>query len=151
MICSSQNASHPAGTTVRIESLYEHFPVRKQAALKAASKTLAAIKHVLQAYAYARPGVRLSVKVLKKPGDRSNWTYGPLPHAQMSEAAFTIAGKDVASQCSLYEILDNNDGEERDVGDGSTPKDASRTLSLKAFLPNTDAGIYALPYVKFAH
>jgi DNA mismatch repair ATPase MutL len=96
---SSENASHPTGTTVRIKDFLKNVPVRRQAALKTTSKTIAKIKKTLQAYTIARPATRFSLKVLRSPLDNGNWTYSPSPNAGMAEAALTVFGRDVAGQC----------------------------------------------------
>lgn len=87
------------------------IPVRKQTALKATTKTIAAVRKLLQAYAFARSEVRLSLKVLKAKNEKANWAFAPgkTPHF-LSELASKIAGKDVADQC--IQDLAQSDGDE---------------------------------------
>ena len=51
--------------------------MRKQAAEKDASKCLIKIRKLLQAYALARPNVRIQYRVLKAKNDKVNLMYGP--------------------------------------------------------------------------
>ncbi|KAE8149706.1 hypothetical protein BDV25DRAFT_172706 [Aspergillus avenaceus] len=100
-LLSSQRASHPVGTTVRITDLFKHIPVRKQTALKNATKALAAIRKLLQSYAAAQPSKRLSLKVVKAKNENLNWIYAPAKSATIKDAAIKIVGTDVASSCIL--------------------------------------------------
>jgi DNA mismatch repair ATPase MutL len=101
-LCSCSSASHPVGSTVRIKDFLKSIPVRKQTALKNASKTLSAIKTLLQSYAFARGTVRFSLKVLKSKNDKANWQYSPVDHADsLREAAVKIIGKDAAGRCEI--------------------------------------------------
>ncbi|RAQ71244.1 DNA mismatch repair protein [Aspergillus flavus] len=100
-LISSQRASHPVGTTVRITDLFKHIPVRRQSALKSAVKTLARIKKLIQIYAMAQPSKRLSLKVLKAKNENNNWIYAPGRDAMITDAALKIAGTDVTSSCVL--------------------------------------------------
>ncbi|OGM50912.1 DNA mismatch repair protein [Aspergillus bombycis] len=100
-LISSQRASHPVGTTVRITNLFKHIPVRKQSILRSAMKTLARIKKLIQIYAMAQPSKRLSLKVLKAKNENNNWIYAPGRDATITDAALKIAGTDVTSNCVL--------------------------------------------------
>ncbi|KAF5864241.1 hypothetical protein ETB97_008238 [Aspergillus alliaceus] len=102
-LISSQRASHPVGTTVRIIDLFKHIPVRRQTALKNATKTLARIKKLIQAYAMAQPLKRLSLKVLKAKNENNNWIYAPARDATIIGAAFKVIGTDVTSGCVVKE------------------------------------------------
>lgn len=95
-----ERASHPVGTTVKVTDFFNGLPVRRQTALKDATKCLGRIKRLLQAYALARPAVRFSLKVLKAKNDKGNWMYAPKPGAGIEDAALKVAGKDCASQCA---------------------------------------------------
>lgn len=103
----------PVGTTVRAEGFFDRWPVRKQAALREAQKgsgVTKKIRAVLQAYALARPGCRLSLKVVKgttKKGKEERWTYAPKPglgrndgEESIMDAVWKIIGKDAAAQCN---------------------------------------------------
>lgn len=98
-IKSKSKASHPVGTTIKITDLFKALPVRKQTALKASAKTLAKIKAMLQAYALARPYIRLALRVLKAKNDKGNWTYVPAKEQKKEDAAFKVVGKECAGQC----------------------------------------------------
>lgn len=108
---SSSSASHPVGTTVRIQDFLTNIPVRKQTALKSASKTLVGIRKLIQAYALARSEVRLSLKVLKAKDGKANWSYAPSKAAaSLLEAASKVAGKEVAAQCTQHDVNNREDG-----------------------------------------
>ncbi|GAB7355189.1 hypothetical protein MBLNU459_g5746t1 [Dothideomycetes sp. NU459] len=107
-IAAQDPASHPVGTTVRITDFLARHPVRKQVALKGTVKTLAKIKQTLQAYAFARPATRFSLRVLKAKNDRDNWTYAPKPDGGIEDAALKVVGKSCVSHCA--HILLNPDG-----------------------------------------
>lgn len=100
----TRRTSHPPGTTVRIENFLKHIPVRRQTALKAATKHLTRIKKLLQAYAIAHPPKRFSLKVLKAKNENSNWTYAPGAYASLSDAALKVAGTEVSS-CCIVKVL----------------------------------------------
>ncbi|KZF26099.1 hypothetical protein L228DRAFT_257587 [Xylona heveae TC161] len=92
--------SHPGGTTVRIGGLFKHLPVRRQAALKCASKTLTKITRLMQAYALATPSVKLSLKVLQAKNAKADWSYVPQSDKTTAEdSVLRIFGKDLAHQC----------------------------------------------------
>lgn len=119
-IAGEDPASHPVGTTVRITNFLTRQPVRKQVALKGTAKTLAKIKQMLQAYAFARPETRLSVRVLKAKNDRDNWTYAPKPDGDMEDTALKVVGKPCVSQCAHF----------------TTQSDG---FTINAFIPKPDA------------
>ncbi|KAL8721993.1 MAG: hypothetical protein Q9225_001428 [Loekoesia sp. 1 TL-2023] len=91
--------SQAVGTTVRVTDFLKNLPVRRQTALKDSTKQLMKIKRNLQAYAFARPSVRLSLKVLKAKNEKGNWVYAPKSGANVSDAAVKIVGKKVSDQC----------------------------------------------------
>ncbi len=84
---------------MRVQDFLKTILVRRQTALKAASRTLLDIKRILQAYAFARPNVRISLKVLRAKNDKYNWTYGPTPGTSLLTATVKIVGQEVAAQC----------------------------------------------------
>lgn len=110
--CSS--ASHSTGTTVRVSDFLKSIPVRKQTALKQATKTLSNLKRLLFDYAFARPTVRFQLKVLKSKSDlKDNWSYAPCKDtSNLALVASKIVGKDVASQCTQHSIA-SDDGSYR--------------------------------------
>ncbi|KAK5112473.1 hypothetical protein LTR62_004230 [Meristemomyces frigidus] len=95
-----QRASLPIGTTVRVTDFIKSQPVRRQQALKNTEKTLKHLKQSLQAYAFARPHVRLSLRVLKAKNDKGNWMYAPKPGASVEDAAIKIVGSACVTQCT---------------------------------------------------
>ncbi|PYH91324.1 hypothetical protein BO71DRAFT_460265 [Aspergillus ellipticus CBS 707.79] len=101
-LLSTQHASHPVGTSVRITDLFKHIPVRRQTVLKNTAKTLVKIKKLVQAYAVAQPSKRLSLRVLKAKNENNNWMYAPV-NAKILEAALKIVGADVVSSCLVRE------------------------------------------------
>jgi DNA mismatch repair protein MutL len=113
-------ATHPPGTTIRIANFLKNQPVRKQVALKAATKTLTKIKQLLQSYAFARPATRLSLKVIKAKNDKDNWTYAPKIGGGIEDTAFKVVGQPCASQCVWAEL-------------------EYEGFTVEAFLPSPDA------------
>ncbi|KIW87751.1 uncharacterized protein Z519_11725 [Cladophialophora bantiana CBS 173.52] len=101
---SSSSASHPVGTTIRVQDFLMKIPVRKQTALKESMKTLQAIRSLLFSFAFARPEVRLSLKILKGKNDKINWTYAPTSTASITEVATKIVGKDIVIGCTAHDI-----------------------------------------------
>ncbi|KAL4744135.1 hypothetical protein BDV11DRAFT_165824 [Aspergillus similis] len=97
----TERISHPVGTTVRISNLFQQIPVRRQTAIKNSKRTLLRIKKMVQAYAMARPSVRLFFKVLKAKNESSNWMYAPGKNATLMEAALKVVGTEIASNCIL--------------------------------------------------
>lgn len=98
-----ETASHPVGTSVRATDFFNSLPVRKQTALKAATKTLAKIKRMLQAYALARPNIRFSLRVLKVKTVAGNFIYAPKAGASsVQDAALKMFGNTCTSRCSWH-------------------------------------------------
>lgn len=122
MRCRRERASHPVGTTVRATNLFQNFPVRVQANSKESPKTLVKIKKMLQAYALARPTVRISFKVLKAKSQKGNFMYAPKAGgmATIEDAVLKIFGSGVTTECEWTVLA--NDG-----------------FKLHAFLPRQDA------------
>lgn len=96
-VARQQKASVPVGTTVRITELFSRIPVREQVAIRESSKTLDKIRDLLKTYAMARPGLKLTLKVLQNP--KQSWSYSPKKTAGVKEAVLQIAGKEVAAHC----------------------------------------------------
>ena len=115
-------ASLPVGTSVKISDFIKAYPVRRQVALKHADRTLRNIKHLLQSYAFTRPHIRLSFRVLKAKTDTFNWTYAPRAGGNADDAAFKIVGAACASQCT-WSAIDH------------------KGFALQAFLPRSDADV----------
>ncbi|PIA92511.1 PMS1 protein 1 [Cercospora beticola] len=119
-VVAQEKASLPVGTTVRITDFIKANPVRRQVVLKNTENCLKKIKRTLQAYAFARPRVRLALKVLKAKNNKGDWIYAPKPGGNAEDAAFKVVGAACASQC-MWSILE----------DGG--------FTLQAFLPRADA------------
>ncbi|PLN82795.1 DNA mismatch repair protein [Aspergillus taichungensis] len=96
---STQRASHPVGTSVRVVDLYKHIPVRRQTTLRSTIKTLGKIKKLMQAYAIAQPSKRLCLRVLKAKNEKNNLIYAPGPNPTLMNAATKIIGMDITSSC----------------------------------------------------
>jgi DNA mismatch repair protein MutL len=96
-VASQSRTSHPIGTTVSVANFLFKLPVRKQTALKEATKTLGKIKALLQAYALARPSIRFNLKITK--GGKGSWSFAPRPNDGIREAVSQVIGRDAAMQC----------------------------------------------------
>lgn len=117
---------------MRVQSFLKAIPVRRQTALKAAPRTLLDIKKLLQAYAFARPTVRISFKVLKSKNDKYNWVYGPSPGSTtLLSTTARIVGQEVAVQCEARHwksVAQGGEGESHVIdavvgkGEGGTMK-----------------------------
>ncbi|KAJ6159616.1 hypothetical protein N7497_004153 [Penicillium chrysogenum] len=130
-LTGTQRTSHPVGTTVRTTDFLKHIPVRRQTALKGATKSLSRIKRLVQAYAIAHPSKRFSLKVLKAKVENNNWTYAPNADASLSDAALKVAGREVSSSCAVKRLSSQ-----------STPGNQGGALDQQeyeaiAFLPKT--------------
>lgn len=121
-VINQERASLPVGTTVKITDFIKANPVRRQVALKNVDACLKKIKRLLQAYAFARPHVRLSLQVLKAKNKKSDWVYAPKPNGNAEDAAFKIVGAACASSC-LWSVVEDHG------------------LTLQAFLPRPDADV----------
>lgn len=124
------------GTTVRVTDFLKHIPVRRQTALKGASRTLTRIKKLLQAYAVAQPSKRLSLKVLKAKNENNNWAYAPSVDPSLSDAALKVAGTEVFSSCILKRLSTRDVNEVEPVRDPADQKD----YEAIAFLPEAGFG-----------
>lgn len=109
-------------------------------------KTLAKIKQTLQAYAIARPAIRLSLKVLKAKSDKSNWMYAPKIGASVPDAAMKVVDKTVAGQCQWISwdasvksnLISDGLAEVEDAEEDQMDKSSYR---VEAFLPRINAGM----------
>lgn len=134
---SQQRISAPVGTTVTVEELFKTVPVRGQVAEKEAHRNLAKAKHLLKAYALAKPMIRLSFKILG--GDiKQNWSYCPRPDASVREAVVQVFGAGVMSECVLKTVTtDTGSQMEQNACDGSR-------ITIEAVLPRPDADLSKL-------
>ncbi|KGO66538.1 DNA mismatch repair protein, C-terminal [Penicillium italicum] len=130
-LTGTQRISHPVGTTVRITDFLKHIPVRRQTALKGATKNLTRIKKLLQAYAIAQPSKRLSLKVLKAKNENSNWTYAPSADASLSDAALKVAGTEMSSSCITKRLSSQN------IAGNHRGSSCQEEYEAIAFLPKT--------------
>ncbi|KAI9780030.1 MAG: hypothetical protein M1816_003201 [Peltula sp. TS41687] len=124
-VLKQETTSHPIGTTVRVTKFLQNIPVRKEVALKNASRTLNEVKQLLRKYALARPTVRLSLKVDKGKSDKYNWIYAPGKHATVADAALNIFGTIESQQQHEVDILSSSDNE--------------NPFRFEAFLPRSSA------------
>ena len=85
--------------------------------MKTTTKILANVRKMLFTYAFARPEVRFTFKVLKAKNDKMNWSYAPtLGAASMIEHAIKLIGKEAASQTTLVSRREgDNEGYSLDV------------------------------------
>ena len=131
--------SQPVGTTVRITELMKKLPVRRQTALKASAKSIAKIRRLLHAYAYARPSLRLSLKVLKAKNDKSNWIYAPACGDTVLDAAIKIGGSKLVDQCQWRVWTSVNDNCSN--VDMETNENGGRFYKIEALLPSPTCGM----------
>jgi len=140
-----QRTSAPRGTRVIVSSMFENLLVRKQVAVKEANKTFDHVKKLLAAYAFARPEVKLGLRVLSDP--KWNWSYSPQPTSGVLEAVLQVFGAEIASHCQWH--LENSSPPEevqdtpRSVGE---EVDSSKNLGfcIQALLPSPCADMSKL-------
>ncbi|KAJ9229319.1 hypothetical protein DTO169E5_8897 [Paecilomyces variotii] len=137
-LASSQRASHPVGTTVRLTDFLKHIPVRRQTALKSASKTITRIKKLLQAYAIAQPSKRISFRVINSKNENNNWTYAPKPNTTLREAALLVAGPETASHCAVI-TWPSQESKEHETEQELEQNHTVANYELTAFLPKADS------------
>ncbi|KAK0285778.1 hypothetical protein LTR35_005118 [Friedmanniomyces endolithicus] len=119
-VVGRERASLPVGTTVRVTDFIKSNPVRRQRTLKDAERCIKSVKQTLQAYAFARPHVRFSLRVLKAKSEKSNYMYAPKPGGSVEDAALKIVGSACVSQCTWSIIEDQG-------------------FTLQAFVPRPDS------------
>ena len=91
--------SHPVGTTVRVLDYLKNVPVRRQTALKTTSRTITKVRKTLEAYALARPSVKLSLRILKAKSNKGDWIYAPRTESSIADAAVKVFGKKTTDHC----------------------------------------------------
>lgn len=121
--------SAPVGTTIKAEHLFQALPVRRQQALKESRKSLSKIKQLLQAYALARPHLKLSLKVLGDP--KQSWAYAPSLTPSSRDATMQIFGKALATEC---EAVESNSMMGKDTL-ARMSGELARVCTMKALLP----------------
>lgn len=137
------------GTTIRIEKFLQHLPVRRQAAEKMSVKILSKMKRMLQAYALARPHLRLSFKILKARDRKGDWTYpksGALSASRLEasfNAATDIFGKKLTSHCEFSSWSSTGEQIDETTSERLGPS-ASRdeAYTLEAIMAKQDCGTY---------
>lgn len=157
MSLSEKRASHPVGTTVRVEKYLQNLPVRRQAAEKVSAKMLAKIKRMLEAYALARPHLRLSLKTLKAKDRKGDWTYpksGALSASRLEasfNAATDIFGKKLTSQCELVVSTWSSIGEQIDEGKSEQmglSASSDKVYTFEATMAKKDCGVYLILFTR---
>jgi DNA mismatch repair protein MutL len=137
-IKSQQRVSAPVGTTVTVTNLFESAPVRKQVAEKEAQKNLAKVKHLIHAYALARPVIRVSLKV-SGGHVKHSWSYSPPPGAGIREAVVQVFGTGVMAECVLKVHTNKQDSPTKDK-----INDNGLQISIETVLPKPDADLSKL-------
>lgn len=118
---------------------------------------LAKVKRILQAYALARPHLRLSLKILKAKDRKGDWTYpksGALSASRLEasfNAATNIFGKKLTSQCESTVSSWSSTGEQVDEATSerlgpSASRDEAYTL--EATIAKQDCGTHFLRALK---
>lgn len=127
---------------MRIIDFLKATPVRRQTAIKASLKHLAAIKTLLQSYALARLTVRFGFKVLKAKNHKGDWTYAPKKGDTTADAVVKIMGNKIAEQCqwktwstSLPESPDSRRSDEK------KDMNVEKYYIFEAFLPAPTCGM----------
>ena len=147
---SERRISQPVGTTVKVEKFLQYLPVRRQTAERLTVKMLAKIKRMLQAYALARPYLRLSLKILKAKDRKGDWTYptsGALSASELEagfNAATDIFGKKLTSQCELISSCWSSTGEQIDEATDKQSESAAKKnemYTLEATMAKRDCGV----------
>ena len=148
---SEKRTSHPVGTSVKVEKFLQHLPVRRQAAERIGTKMLAKIKRMLQAYALARPHLRLSLKILKAKDRKGDWTYpksgalGDCESHAVFGAATDMFGKRVTSQCEQIFSSWSSTGERIEEAPSENLGSRKDTLyAFEAIVAKSDYGTYFL-------
>lgn len=126
------------GTTVRVQNLFSNIPVRKKITMDNIQKSIADVKHLLQAYALARPQIRLSFGIL---GDnKAPWSYSPVVTPTVRDAAFQVLGKDLAAQYTNVALAEPASSPDNKLVEELTEHEISR-ITVDGFLPKQDADL----------
>ena len=133
--------SQPIGTTIRIIDFLKNLPVRRQTALKTSAKSIFKIKILLHAYAFARPSVRFSLKVLKAKNDKSNWIYAPANGDTILDAAIKIAGKRLVDQCQWELWPSSTKDNDRTGPEEANEEGCGEHYVIEALLPSPMCGM----------
>lgn len=128
----------PVGTTVRVQNLFASIPVRKKITTDNIQKTIADAKHLLQTYALARPGIRLSFGILDD--NKTPWSFSPVGVPTVREAAFQVLGKDLAAQYADVTLAEPTSSPANRFVEELT-EHATPGMAVDAFLPQQDADL----------
>ena len=103
----------------------------------------AKIKTTLQAYALARPLLRISLKILKAKNEKANWIYSPATGISLLKASLRVLDQKAVKQCDTHvwpppvsDIVESNptkDGSQEHL----TVSDGFR---MEALVPRVDCG-----------
>ena len=123
--------------------------MRRQTAEKNSIKVLAKVKRLLQAYVFARPHLRFSLKVLKAKNDKGNWKYPTTTGIGKSKskpsvfnAAKEIIGQKVTDQCEWFSTAWSSIGEHIDGASDTLEASVSHndTYTFEAVLAKRECG-----------
>lgn len=129
---STKRVSAPVGTSVSVTGLYGNMPVRELFVIKEAPKHIIRIKQMLQEYALAKPGIRLSFRSL---GGTAKWSYFPRPQATVREAVIQVFGTELMSHCMIRSVHSGQvDGQIEAI-------QHNEQMSIQAVLPSTDGDL----------
>lgn len=106
--------------------------------MKASAKSLKNIKKLLQAYAFARPSVRFSFRVLKAKNDQGDWAYVPTRQPTALDVAVKIVGKKVVNECQWKSW---NSNWEETPSDPEVENDEA-SYKFEAILPTPSCGTW---------
>ena len=145
------------GTTVKVAKFLQNLPVRRQAAEKMAVRMLAKVRRMLQAYALARPHLRLSLKFLKAKDRKGDWTYpksGAFSASRLEaslHAASDMFGKKLTSQCESKSSSWSNTGEQIDettIEKLGPSASRDEVYTLEAIMAKQDCGLCSPPVIR---
>ena len=123
--------------------------MRRQTAEKNSIKVLAKVKRLLQAYVFARPHLRFSLKVLRAKNDKGNWKYPKIAGIGISKskpsvfnAAKEIIGQKVTDQCQWFSTAWSSTGEHIDSASDTLEASVSQndTYTFEAVLAKLECG-----------
>lgn len=129
---STKRVSAPVGTSMSVTGLYGNMPVRVRYVTKEATKHVSRIKQMLQEYALAKPGIRLSFRSL---GGNAKWSYSPRPQATVREAVIQVFGTELMSQCMIRTVCSS-----QIEGEIKATKNIEQ-MSIQAVLPSADGDL----------
>lgn len=144
-VSRKQHVSAPVGTTVHVTKLFSRTPVREKVALRESKKNIIAMKELLQAYALARPHVKLQLRILN--GDHTlPWSYSPKRKGDIKDAIIQLFGTELASSCAerTFRVeLSREPSSLPEDSNGYSPavagKDDGHNLAFEAYLPHSYA------------